>query len=138
MICGVCRFRKKPRLHLWELPRHTFADGLNSTLALVCDGCSKATAFFTSGISGSTAPDFIVNKKLPTLLGPKVKFVIVFSTPQIVYKVANCPRGNLPYNQITSIVLPYSQSTNYLVGAYLLSTLYPDHLYSATLYLVTL
>ena len=35
-------------------------------------------------------------------------------TPQIVYKVAICPRGNLPYIQITSIVLPYSQSTNYL------------------------
>ena len=29
-------------------------------------------------------------------------------TPQIVYKVAICPRGNLPYIQITSIVLPYS------------------------------
>ena len=28
-------------------------------------------------------------------------------TPQIVYKVAIRPRGNLPYIQITSIVLPY-------------------------------
>ena len=28
-------------------------------------------------------------------------------TPQIVYKVVICPRGNLPYIQITSIVLPY-------------------------------
>ena len=57
-------------------------------------------------------------------------------TPQIVYKVVICPRGVLPYIQITSIVLPYSQFTKYLVGAYLSrrkSTLYPDHLYSATL-----
>ena len=63
------------------------------------------------------------------------------STPQIVYRVAICPRGILPYIQITSIVLPYSQSTNYLLGIYLSwrkYTLYPDHLYSATLYPVTL
>ena len=63
------------------------------------------------------------------------------STPQIVYRVAICPRGILPYIQITSIVLPYSQSTNYLLGTYLSwrkYTLYPDHLYSATLYPVTL
>ena len=62
-------------------------------------------------------------------------------TPQIVNKVAICPGGNLPYIQITSIVLPYSQCTNYLVGTYLSwrkSTLYPYHLYSATLYPVTL
>ena len=62
-------------------------------------------------------------------------------TPQIVYKVAICPRGNLPYIQITSRVLPYSQSTNYLLGTNLSwrkSTLYPDRLYSATLYPVTL
>ena len=35
------------------------------------------------------------------------------------------------------MVLPYSQSANYLEGAYLSwrkSTLYSDHLYSATLY----
>ena len=32
-------------------------------------------------------------------------------TLQIVYKVAICPRGNLPYIHITSILLPYSQST---------------------------
>ena len=56
-------------------------------------------------------------------------------TPHIVYKVAICPRGNLPYIQINSIVLPYCQSTNYLVGigTYLSkwkSTLYLDHLYS--------
>ena len=45
------------------------------------------------------------------------------------------------YIQITSIVLPYSQSTNYLLGAYLSlrkSTLYPDHIYNATFYLITL
>ena len=46
-------------------------------------------------------------------------FIISEHTPQIVYKVAICPRGNLPYIHITSIVLPYSQSTNYLVGTYL-------------------
>ena len=40
------------------------------------------------------------------------------TTPQIIYKVAICPRVNLPYIQITSIVLPYSQSTKYLVGTY--------------------
>ena len=40
-------------------------------------------------------------------------------TPQIVYKVAICPKRNLPYIQITSIVLPYIQSTNYLLGTYL-------------------
>ena len=64
-----------------------------------------------------------------------------YNTPQIVYKVAICPRGKLPYIQITSILLPYSQSPNYLVGTFLSwrrSTLYPDHLYNATLYLVTL
>ena len=57
-------------------------------------------------------------------------------TPQIVYKVVICPRGVLPYIQITSIVLSYSQFTKYLEGAYLSwrkSTLYPDHLYSAIL-----
>ena len=62
-------------------------------------------------------------------------------TPQIVYKVAICLGGNLPYIQITSIVISYSQSTNYLVGTYLSwrkSALYPDHFYSATLYPVTL
>ena len=37
------------------------------------------------------------------------------NTPQIAYRVAICPRGNLPYIQITSIVLPYSQSTKYLL-----------------------
>ena len=41
------------------------------------------------------------------------------NTPQIVYRVAICPRENLPYIQIISIVLPYSQSTNYLLGTYL-------------------
>ena len=64
-----------------------------------------------------------------------------FDTPQIVYKVAICPKGNPPYIQITSIVLAYSQSTKYLVGTYLSwgkYILYPDHLYSATLYPVTL
>ena len=40
-------------------------------------------------------------------------------TPLIVYIVAICPRGNQPYIQITSIVLPYSQSTNYLLGTFL-------------------
>ena len=40
---------------------------------------------------------------------------------QTVYRVAICPRGNLPYIQITSIVLPYSQSTNYLVGKVVLN-----------------
>ena len=40
------------------------------------------------------------------------------TTPQIIYKVAICPTVNLPYIQITSIVLPYSQSTKYLVGTY--------------------
>ena len=73
----------------------------------------------------------------------KVTLTLV-NTLQIVYEVAICPGGNLPYIKITSIVLPYSsysQSTNYLVSTYLLwrkSTLYPDHLYSATLYPVTL
>ena len=28
-------------------------------------------------------------------------------TPQIVYRVAICPGGNLPYIQITTIVLPF-------------------------------
>ena len=63
------------------------------------------------------------------------------NTPLIFYRVAICSRGNLPYIQITSIVLDYSQPTNYLLGTYLSwrkSTLYPDHLYSATLYPVTL
>ena len=41
-----------------------------------------------------------------------VLFIIILCivrkyTPQIVYKVAICPRGNLPCIQITSIVLPY-------------------------------
>ena len=40
----------------------------------------------------------------------------IYNTPQIVHKVAICPRGNLPNIQITFIVLPYSQSTNYLQG----------------------
>jgi len=81
--------------------------------------------------------------------GHAIKFVVPYSLwdwqillllPQIVYKVAICSWGNLPYIQFTSIVLPYSQSTNYLEGTYLSrsqSTLYPDHLYSATLYPVT-
>ena len=71
---------------------------------------------------------------------PGICIVIVY-TPQIVNRVAICPRGNLPYIQITSIMLPYIQSTNYLFGTYLSwrkSTLYADHLYSATLYPVTL
>ena len=33
------------------------------------------------------------------------------NTPQIVYKVAICLSGNLPYIQITSIVLPYIRLT---------------------------
>ena len=75
---NLSSLRKKPRLHLWELPSHTFAVGLNHTLALVCDGCSRSTAFFTSGLTptpdaNSTQPfDFAVNKELSTLLGTKV------------------------------------------------------------------
>ena len=40
------------------------------------------------------------------------------NTPQIVYKVAICPRGNLPYIQIIFIVIPYSKSINYLAGSW--------------------
>ena len=64
------------------------------------------------------------NESLPTFMGQveahlgKTDSIFVagdkvkryWSTPQIVYKVAICPRGNLPCIQI--IVLPYSQSTN--------------------------
>jgi len=39
--------------------------------------------------------------------------------PQIAYRLAICPRGNHSYIQITSIVLTYSQSSNYIVGTYL-------------------
>ena len=66
---------------------------------------------------------------------------VIQDTPQIVYKVVICPTGHLPYIQITFIVLPYSQSTNYLVGTDLSWRNLPyiqDHLYSATLYPVTL
>ena len=48
----------------------------------------------------------------------KVTLTLV-NTLQIVYEVAICPGGNLPYIKITSIVLPHSQSTNFLVGTYL-------------------
>ena len=64
-----------------------------------------------------------------THVNPSHSNLVTFAnTPQIVYKVAICPRGNLPYIQITSIVLPYSQSAYYLLGTYLSwrkSTLYP-------------
>ena len=71
----------------------------------------------------------------------EVSHMFTYNTPWIVYRVVICPRGNLPYIQSTYIVLPYSQSTNHLLGTYLSwrkSTLYSDHLYSATLYAVTL
>ena len=37
----------------------------------------------------------------------RLELLSSFYLIQIVYKVAICPRGNLPYIQITAIVLPY-------------------------------
>ena len=64
-------------LSLWELPRHTFADGLNSALAFVCSSCNKATAFFTSPLTDSAPAAFTANKELRSLLGEKAFSTLV-------------------------------------------------------------
>ena len=57
-----------------------------------------------SGVTGDYAhlPAVVLNGR------HRVQLTAVESyTPQIIYKVAFCPRGNRPYIQITSIELPY-------------------------------
>ena len=79
-LCPCLGTLNQPRvaaLSLWELPRHTFADGLNSALAFVCSSCNRATAFFTSPLTDSAPVNFTANKELRSLLGEKAFTTLV-------------------------------------------------------------
>ena len=70
LLTSCCRTAAltNQRLSLWELPRHTFADGLNSTLAFVCNGCNRCSvgSIATQVIKwfcfkgGITIPNFLI------------------------------------------------------------------------------